>query len=125
MNIPSSTTPPHPFVAGLLCRCPKCGKAPLFAGLLAVRDQCEQCGLNLEARDPGDGPAFFVITILGVLVVALAVWVEFTFEPPLWVHAVLWIPFILIGSVLMLRVFKSLLVAYQYHHRIGFDDPRS
>ena len=48
--------------------------------------------------DAGDGPAVFGILIVGAIVAALALWVEFTFSPPYWVHAVLWIPLIVILS---------------------------
>jgi uncharacterized protein (DUF983 family) len=108
------------FRAGLLQRCPACSKGKLYRGLLAVTDQCSACGLNLQARDPGDGPAFFVITFFGFVVVALAVWFEFAFTPPLWAHAALWIPFVSLGSILLLRITKALLIAYQYKLKIGF-----
>lgn len=77
----------------------------------------------MGAQDSGDGPAFFVITIVGFLVVGLAAWVEIAYTPPFWLHMLLWIPFILIVSILLLRLFKSLLISYQYHHNIGFDKP--
>ncbi len=110
-----------PLKAGLLQKCPRCGKGPLYQGVLTVCEVCKECGLDLSARDPGDGPAFFVITVLGFLVVALALLVEVVYEPPFWVHAALWLPFTLIGSVLLLRVAKALLISYQYKHKIGFN----
>jgi uncharacterized protein (DUF983 family) len=108
-----------PFRAGFTCRCPGCGKGKLFSGLLTVADTCDICALDLSAEDSGDGPAVFVILILGFVVVGLAAWVEFTFSPPLWVHPLLWFPVILGGSVLLLRVFKSTLIALQFHHKAG------
>ncbi len=36
---------------------------------------------------PGDGPMVFGILIVGAIVCGLALWVEFTLSPPLWVHA--------------------------------------
>jgi uncharacterized protein (DUF983 family) len=59
----------------------------------------------------------FVILILGFAVVGLALLVEIRFAPPLWVHAVLWGPFVLGGSVLLLRPIKSLAVALQFRFR--------
>ncbi len=50
--------------------------------------------------DAGDGPAVFVILIVGAIVCAAALYVEFTFQPPYWVHAVLWIPTV---TILTLR----------------------
>ena len=59
----------------------------------------------------------FVILIAGFIVVACALIVEFKYEPPFWLHAVLWLPLILLTTLLPLRLIKGLLVALQYHHR--------
>ena len=109
-----------PLNSGLRQRCPACGKGKLYRGVLTVTDQCAACGLDLRARDPGDGPTFFVITFFGFVVVALAVWFEFAYEPPLWLHAAIWTPFICLGSVVLLRITKALLIAYQYKLKVGF-----
>lgn len=106
-----------PLLAGLRCRCPRCGEGRLFEGLLAVRASCAQCGLDLRAHDAGDGPAVFVILLLGALVVAAALTVEMKFAPPLWIHALLWPMFILGGAIAMLRPLKAMLIALQYRHR--------
>lgn len=106
-----------PLAAALRCRCPRCGEGKLFDGLLAVAPRCPDCGLDLAAQDAGDGPAVFVILLLGALVVGLAIAVEVAFAPPLWVHAVLWTPVVLGGAIAMLRPLKAGLIALQYRHR--------
>jgi uncharacterized protein (DUF983 family) len=106
-----------PLTAALLCRCPRCGKGRLFQGLLTVTPRCPACDLDLSAHDAGDGPAVFVILILGALVVGLALLVEVKFEPPLWVHVVLWLPLTLGGALLMLRHLKAGLIALQFRLR--------
>jgi uncharacterized protein (DUF983 family) len=116
-----------PFVAGLLCRCPHCGKGKLyknlFGGLLDVRADCVSCGLDYSAHDAGDGPAVFVILIVGGLAVALAFIVENAFMPPVWAHLIYQIPFVLGASILLLRPLKATLIALQYrHHAAGFND---
>ncbi len=111
--------------AALLCRCPRCGEGRLFSGLLTVPPRCPVCGLDLSAQDAGDGPAVFVILFLGLIVVALAAWVELRFEPPIWVHIVLWTPFILGGALLMLRPLKAGLIALQYRHDLLHSPPRA
>ena len=117
--------PVSPFRAGLTCRCPACGQGPLFDGFLEIAKRCTVCGLDLSAQDSGDGPAVFIILILGFIVVGLALWVEVVFEPPFWVHALLWPPVILGGALLMLRPFKATLVALQYRHRRDtFDESK-
>ena len=110
--------------AALGCRCPRCGKGPLFEGLLRVRPACPVCGLDLSTQDAGDGPAVFVILFLGLIVVGLAGFVEIRFSPPIWVHLVLWTPLIFGGAVAMLRPFKAGLIALQYrHHLLGAPPP--
>ena len=73
--------PVSPLSAGLGCKCPRCGRGRLFAGFLTVAEKCEACGLELAKHDSGDGPAVFVILILGFIVVGLALWVELRYEP--------------------------------------------
>lgn len=110
------------FKAGLLCRCPRCGRGRLFTEFvhfLRVAEACEVCGLDLRPEDSGDGPAVFVMFLTGPLVVALAIVVEVLFRPPLWLHAVLWIPTVLVSSIALLRPLKGILIALQYRHRAG------
>lgn len=121
------TSPERPAIstlaAALLCRCPRCGRGKLYDGIVSVAPRCAVCGLDLRAHDAGDGPIVFVVFLLGAIVVALAVLVEFTFAPPLWVHAVLWAPVVLIGSIVMLRPLKAGFIALQYRHRALGGDP--
>jgi uncharacterized protein (DUF983 family) len=114
-----------PIRAALGCRCPRCGQGKLFTGLLNVCGACEVCGLDLSAQDAGDGPAVFVIFFLGSIVVGLAALVEIKFSPPIWVHLMLWTPFIIIGAIAMLRPLKAGLIALQYRHHLLIAPPPS
>ena len=116
--------PISPLSAALSCRCPRCGRGKLFQGLLHVAERCSVCDLDFRAQDAGDGPAVFVILILGALSVGLAFLVEVEFAPPLWLHVVLWAPLVLGGAILMLRPLKAGLIALQYRHRALGDDAR-
>ncbi len=113
--------PLSPFSTGFRCRCPRCGEAPLFEGLLEVRAACPACGLDYGTVNSGDGPAVFVILILGFIVVGLALWVELSFSPPTWLHLVLWTPLIIGGSIGLLRPFKATLIALQFRHKASSD----
>ncbi len=106
-----------PLRTGLLGQCPRCGRGPLFSGFLSVAETCSSCGLDLRARDTGDGPAVFVVLIVGALVVAAALVVEVSYQPAMWVHALLWIPMILILSLGMLRPLKGVFYAINYQRR--------
>lgn len=119
-----------PFRAGLSMSCPRCGRGRLFAGYLQVARHCSGCGLDLRQADSGDGPAVFIILILGALVVPLALLFEAWAAPPLWLHALIWPVVILGGALALLRPMKGLLIALQYRHRAGetgtidYDEPR-
>jgi uncharacterized protein (DUF983 family) len=102
---------------GLACKCPRCGEGKLFSGFLTLKAGCESCGLDYAFIDSGDGPAVFIIMIAGAIVVAAALIVEVKYQPPFWVHAVLWLPLILAITLLPLRAMKSLLIALQFHHK--------
>ena len=118
-----SWPPLSPFSTGLAGRCPRCGQGRLFAGYLALAPACEVCGLDLSPADSADGPAFFVMWGVAALVILLAGLTEVLFSPPLWVHLVLWIGLAIVGSAVLLRPVKGLMVALQYRHRVVFDDP--
>ena len=115
--MPPAISARSPLVAGLLCRCPSCGKGKLFQGFLALRQRCEHCGLDFSFVDSADGPAFFVMFISGFIVAGSALAVEILYAPPYWVHALLWGPLILITTLLPLRPMKGLLIALQFHHK--------
>ena len=108
---------PSPVVSGLMGRCPRCGKGKLFNGFLALAPRCEVCGLDYSFVDSADGPAFFVMFFAGFVVAGSALVVEVLFEPPYWVHAVLWTPLILVTTLAPLRPVKGLLIGLQYHHK--------
>jgi uncharacterized protein (DUF983 family) len=108
-----------PLVAAVTCRCPRCGKGALYRQSfdLALRDKCENCGLSYAFIDTGDGPAVFVIMLLGFIMLGAALILEFTFHPQIWLHAILWIPGTLILALGLLRPLKALLIALQFHNK--------
>jgi uncharacterized protein (DUF983 family) len=116
LNTRSPSAPVSPFAAGLACRCPRCGKGKLFAGFLTLAERCPMCGLDYSKADSGDGPAVFIIFVLGIVVVPLALGVEALFHPPYWVHALLWPPIILWVALALLRPFKATMIALQFKH---------
>ena len=109
--------PLPPTRTGMRGLCPRCGEGRLIRGFLDVQPSCQVCGLDLAFADSGDGPAVFIMMIVGFIVVGLALFVEFTFAPPYWVHAVLWIPLVVGLSIGLLRPLKGFLIAQQYKHR--------
>lgn len=108
-----------PFRAGLTCRCPRCGQGELFASrwALDLKPSCPHCQLDYKFIDSGDGPAVFVIMILGFLMLGGALALEFSLHPPLWVLVLVWGPTTLLLAFGLLRPLKATLIALQFRHK--------
>jgi uncharacterized protein (DUF983 family) len=111
-------------------RCPGCGEGDLFAGYLKAARVCGSCGADFSRADSGDGPAVFVMFVVGFIVVPLALVLEVAARPPVWLHLLLWIPLAIVLTLALLRPFKGVLIALQLHHkaeeaRLEDDDMRS
>ncbi len=109
--------PVEPIRAGLLGRCPRCGQGRLFDGFLTMAPRCNACGLDYGFADAGDGPAAFVILIVGFVVVGLALWTEVSYGPPLWLHFALWVPLTIALALAALRAIKGVLITLQYANK--------
>ena len=109
--------PVDPVKAGLSGKCPRCGQGRLFSGFLTVGKQCANCRLDYSFADAGDGPAVFVILIIGFLVVGMALWTEVNLNPPLWLHFIIWVPMAIGLSLAALRLIKGVLIALQYRNK--------
>ncbi len=89
----------------------------MFDGFLALPKTCDHCELDYDFADSADGPAVFIMFIVGFVVVGLAMWVEFTFMPPVWLHLVMWFSLTIVLALLLARPLKGVMIALQYHHR--------
>lgn len=103
-----------PVSTGVAGRCPLCGQGKLFDGYLTTAKACKACGLDYAAFDSGDGPAVIIILLVGFIVMGAALMVEVAYEPPYWVHALLWLPPIIILPLASLRPMKGVFLAGQY-----------
>ena len=102
-------------------RCPRCGQDQLFSGDLTVEPHCEVCGLDFAFIGSGDGPAVFVILIVGFVLIGAALLTEIVHQPPLWQHGVIWLPLTLVLCLGMVRPLEGILIALQYHHKAEED----
>ncbi|MEP0339825.1 MAG: DUF983 domain-containing protein [Alphaproteobacteria bacterium] len=113
-----------PVVRGIKGRCPRCGEGRLFKGYLKVADTCDVCGMSFHGHDTGDGPVVPVLLIIGGIIVGLALALEVVYEPPVWVHLLLWIP---LGTLLTLGIMvplKGMAVGLQYKYRSTEEETR-
>ena len=107
---------PAPLAAALAGSCPRCGARTLFNGWINFADKCRGCGLDFTAFNVGDGPAAFLILIVGAILTVLAVVTDLKLSPPWWAHLV-WIPVGLALTLAGLRLAKAGLIAQEYLHR--------
>jgi len=121
MNHPETGQTPHSLgstlLAGMIGRCPACQRGKLFAGYLTLAPRCDVCGLDYDFADSGDGPAVFVILVTGFVVVGLALITEILYQPPYWLHAIVWGTLAIALPLLLLRSFKGALIALQFRHK--------
>jgi uncharacterized protein (DUF983 family) len=107
---------PSPLDAAIKGDCPRCGAHTLFDGWVRFASKCRSCGLDFDSFNVGDGPAAFLIFIVGAIVVVAALVVDGAFAPPWWVHLV-WIPVTAALTIGGLRISKAWLLAQEYKHR--------
>jgi len=103
--------------AALKSRCPRCGIGPLFEGWVRFAPRCRACALDLAAFNVGDGPAAFLILIVGGLLTALALMLQLAVGPPFWVHILLWVPITTALVIYCLRLSKAVLLILEYRNQ--------
>lgn len=104
---------PKPLSAALTGACPRCGNRTLFRGWTSFADRCRLCGLDYASFNVGDGPAAFLILLIGALLVTGAVLVDGAWAPPWWVHLI-WAPAGVMLTLVGLRFAKAALLGQEY-----------
>ncbi|WP_184474321.1 DUF983 domain-containing protein [Rhizorhapis suberifaciens] len=99
-------------------RCPQCGGQTLFGEHIAhFAPRCSGCDLDFAQFNVGDGPAAFLILIVGALITGLALSFEVAVHPPFWLHMLIWIPLTTVAVVGSLRVAKAALLILEYRNQ--------
>lgn len=109
--------PPSPVQVAFGGLCPQCGAKTLFNGVIRFAPHCRACSLDFSKYNVGDGPAAFLTLIIGAVITVLALVVDASFRPPLWVHVLLWVPLTAVAVVGSLRVSKAALLALEFRHK--------
>lgn len=118
-RIPGAWGVPEAGVARLAIegRCPRCEARTLFAGIARFAPRCASCKLDFAQFNVGDGPAAFLVLVVGAIVTTGAIALELGSSPPFWVHVLIWIPVTLVLVLGLLRVAKAALLALEYRNR--------
>jgi uncharacterized protein (DUF983 family) len=102
----------------MAARCPVCGRGRLFAGVLKFQDQCEVCKADFTTlQDTGDGPAVFVIFLVGIFIVPFPVLLSLLNGWPSWLSLGVFIPIIILVSVGLLRAIRGAMFTQQWKRK--------
>jgi len=110
---------PAPILAGLRSRCPQCGRGRLFQSYLKIAPRCASCGADFSHADSGDGPAVFVMFLVGAIVVPFAFILQFGLKLDMWLTITLTSIATIGLSLALLPPFKGVLFALQWKHKAG------
>jgi len=105
---------------GLMNRCPVCGEGKVFDGFLSVAPECAVCHAPLGRLRADDAPPYIVLFLTGHLLIPPIFWIEKAYEPPMWLHMVVWLPLFAVVCTLLLRPVKGAVVGWMMH--LGFAD---
>ena len=89
----------------------------MFSGYLRFRDVCPVCGANFKAADAGDGPAVFVILIVGAIVAPLLIVLQVGLDLPDWLALTITMIAAVVLCLAFLPPFKATLFALQWKHK--------
>ena len=104
---------------GMRNRCPICGIGKVFKGYLKVVDECSNCHAPLGRLRADDAPPYFTIFVAGHILFPPVLWIEKAYQPPMWLHMVVWLPAFTIACLLLLPPIKGATVGWMM--RLGFD----
>ncbi len=110
---------PSALLAGLTLRCPECGKGPVFQGYLRLCDKCRVCGADYARADAGDGPAVFVMLLVGAIVAPLLIILQVGLDMSDTMAIAIAMVTAVVLCLAFLPPFKSLLFALQWKHKAG------
>ena len=105
------------FRAALLGLCPRCGGQTLFEAPARVALECSECKLDLGSLERGGRLGGVLTAFVAIILMLVALGVEYAFRPPIWLQAAFWAP-VTVGVVIgSLRLFKTTLLYANYENR--------
>ena len=102
------------MIRGFKRSCPRCGKAYLFDGYLAVSKDCSACNLDLTPQRADDGPAYLTIIIVGHLLVPFLIPAYKIWDLQHAIVAIVFSTFAVVLSLVLLPRLKGALIGFQW-----------
>lgn len=121
-DAPASPRPVWPAMKrGWKQCCPACGTGRIYGGYLKVNDACPSCKEELHHQRADDAPPYFTMSIVAHIVVFGILFLEQNYSLDLWIQLAIWLPAVVILSLVLLPRIKGALIAYQWANRMhGF-----
>lgn len=111
---------------GALCRCPRCGQAPLFPKWLKSVNTCAACGQDWTPHRADDLPAYLAILVTGHLLAPILIMLTLDFDLSPLTILMLTIPPAVALMLGMLQPAKGAVIAVQWWHGLhGFAKERA
>jgi uncharacterized protein (DUF983 family) len=108
---------------GALGRCPACGQSKLWSSYLKTPSQCGHCHTELGQHRADDAPPYFTIFIVGHVLIPIVVLTEIAYQPPYWLHALIWLPASLVMTFALMPIVKGAVIGLQWALRMhGFSE---
>ena len=86
----------------------------MFNGFLKFARHCQGCGESFDIEDAGDGPAVFVILIVGIVIIPLALAFQLITNAPLWLTMLIWMPILILACLALLRPLRGIMFNLQW-----------
>lgn len=106
---------------GLAGRCPNCGEGRLFRRYLKVAEACPACAHDNGRYRADDMPAYLTILLVGHLVIAPVLALEFLWTMSPFAVAAVSLPALAVMTLLLLPVIKGGVVGL--HWALGVRNP--
>ena len=100
---------------GIKMRCPKCRQGRVLKGYLTKADKCNECGESFNGLNADDGPAWFVMIFVGVLLVPVLIMLGTNDWFPMWGNILAIIISTIAFTLLLLPPVKGIFIAILWH----------
>ncbi|WP_218048791.1 MULTISPECIES: DUF983 domain-containing protein [Curvivirga] len=107
---------------GVMMRCPCCGEGKIYRKYLKIVDRCGKCDEELGHIRTDDFAPWATILILGHLLAPFIIDVERNIAPPLWVSLSIFLPIIVVATLVMLPPIKGACLGLMWALRMRGDE---
>jgi uncharacterized protein (DUF983 family) len=109
----------NPILAGIACRCPSCGRGPLYSGFMQIARGCPACGEGFDRADSRGGETVLAAVLLIGLCCVAALLAGHGLQAPLNFTLQVLLPAAVVLALLLIRPLKGVMAALRFHRRFS------